>query len=240
MRNTVVSVICIVTTILIFCTTPVWVPADVGIYLEMCNGAEVAEPWNSRILIPWIVGLLGGTFEVFVLLNLIMFAVALYVYATVYDVFTALAFVVGTFSVLQIVIQLPLLEAPILLLIALALWVREKGNAYWFIPLCAVAAMTHPVALVIVVLVLITSGYGGWVFPLFAIPGIVVMYVLWPGSGMVLMLPIEIYKTVIMTVGVFWIGLLRIRKDRQGAMVLLVLGSCLCFAMVATYTAKCI
>ena len=238
MRNVVVSAVCIVVTVLIALTVPTWVPSDVQTYMDMVNGLEVSEPFNTRVLVPWLVNVLGGTYEHFVMFNLILFAIALYIYASVYDLVTALAFVVGTFSVLQIVIQVPMLESAILLLIALALWVSKNGNGLWFVPLCVIAALTHPIAFAIVVVICLTSGSEGWLPLLYVLPGVLVMVLLWPAGYGELMLPIEIYKTILITIGVFWIGLLRVRRDRHGVLVLAVLVLTLGFSMIATWTAK--
>ena len=131
-----------------------------------------------------------------------------------------------------------MLESAILLLIAVALWVRDRDNGVWFIPLCVIAALTHPVAFAIVGVICHTSGYRSRSSLLFTMPGLVVMLLLWPIGYGIMMLPIEIYKTILVTVGVFWIGLLRIKWDRQGALVLAVLLCTLGFALVATWTAK--
>lgn len=237
-RNVVVFAIYVVITILIAWTVPVWVPSDVGHYMDMVNGLEIAEPWNTRVMIPWIVRTLGGSYEGFVFLNLCLFAIALWIYARVYDLVTAMAFVIGTFGVLQIVVQLPMLESGILLLIAVALWVREKGNGLWFIPLCVFAAMTHPIAFTIVGVICHTSGYGSKASLLVMLPGIMFMALLWPTGYGIIMQPVEIYKMILSTVGVFWIGLLRIKRNRQGVSVLAVLVCCLGFSLLATWTAK--
>ena len=234
----------IIMTLLLIMLEPVWVTGDVEVYMRMAQGEWVELPFRLRPLIPWIINFLGGSYETFVVFNILLFMVSMYIYSRIYGVGVSILFFFGTYWVLNVVIQTPMLESGIIFWIVCALWVSNK-KVYFLSPfVLTMSFLTHPIALVLVTMIILTDkrlvAREPLVIPVIGIMflGVILLYA--EGYNVpALMQSIEIYATILTTIGVFWFGFATFNRFQpEGYRALLAVVLCIGFAYMGTYTAN--
>ena len=218
------------------------VPAisDYALYVRMAQGdMTVPAPWNTRVLVPFLVSLLGGTEWAFHWLNLLLLLLACIILAATYnDYFAPLLFLFGV-TVLRTSVGEAGIDAMIYLLVAIALMLseREGGTALYLIKLLlpVFAALTHPMALVLIGMVYLFNKephlllLGGTVFVLWLFP---VTY------GNLYWMDLKRLGGVIFYLSFLWIGGFTFKRDTTSLRDILIVICCIGFTFLASHAGR--
>jgi len=124
--------------------------SDYAVYMDMARGDPAVAPWNSRVLIPWIVGVLGPTETTFHNLNMFFILFTCIVLAYHFKDFLAPLLFVGFSLTMRESAGEAGLDAAIFLFVAVALFLADRDLDYAIPLLSVLAALTHPTAYLLI------------------------------------------------------------------------------------------
>ncbi|MHA1928258.1 MAG: hypothetical protein ACTSV2_06735 [Candidatus Thorarchaeota archaeon] len=220
--------------------TPTTPPiSDFEHYVDMANGLEAPDPFGKRILVPFLIGLMGGDPFVFHYVNLVLlvFAAAilyLYMDGDVRGLLTGLLFL-GCTRAISMYAGEPSPDAMTYLLIALTLYLTKKDIDWSILVIAPLAAATHPICCVFVSIIWLVQVFPDIKKSLYLIPGIIVFLLLLPESYGTLFLPdLERILWIVKSINILWIGVLALRKNRFSYLVILLILTTAGFSLIAT------
>jgi len=224
-----------VTIYLLTAKTPT-VPAvsDYAYYVSMAQGdLGVPVPFNTRILVPFLAGLFGGTEMVFHYMNILLaLATCLLMAYHFRDLIAPLFFLLGT-AQLRYSLGEPSIDAMIYLLVMVAI-ITAEWESPLAIPLVSVlAAMTHPVAFV-----LTSAIFTVYRRPHYTALGIVVFLVLFPAQGSLYLPTVSRMLWGLVYMSFLWAGLFTLGHNRESLRDLVVLACCGGFTILASNVAR--
>ena len=213
--------------------------SDFAYYMDMANGLYVPDPFGKRILMPFIVGLLGANIYVFHYINLILVtfsAVLLYMSnGKNKQSFISALLYLGCTRAITMYAGEPSPDGMTYFLIASTIFLVGKNYDWLNIVVFVLAAANHPISFVIVVAVFVISNYESPIKLLYLIPGAIVFLFLLPSSyGYIYFPDLPRLLNVVKSVNVLWLGILTIRKDKESFLLLSIILSCLGFSLVAS------
>lgn len=215
--------------------SPIAGGGDVDQYLTMAQGGVALDPWNKRPLVPFLASLFGGSALAFHYLNLAAFVIALFLFARTKGQLAAFVFLVSQQHVLTACIGEPLTDAFVLLWISSALFLVNRRRRLPLVPVAVFAALTHPIALLYVGLVVIMGFRLNEALVL--LPGLVVQLLLLPETGLVFF-PWLNYRDILLSLNLSLLGLGAVRPNREGFLAILAFALGLVLCLFASYTAR--
>jgi len=218
--------------------------SDYAYYVDMAQGNPVPEPWNKRILVPFLASLFGGTEQAFHYINLALLLVSCLMLAYLYaDYLVPLFFVLGTITMPNVVGEAGV-DSMIYFLVVLSLLVSFKKLDYTMPLISVLAALTHPIALVLTSIIFI-SEKKPYVIVIGAILFIVALIPV--GSyGLALYLPdFQRFKWTIFALSFLWVGVLLFPQDlrdrymrMEGVRDIFIILCCFGFTFLASHAGR--
>lgn len=213
--------------------------SDFAFYVDMANGLSAPDPFARRILVPFLAGLLGGSPMVFHYMNIILVAgaaVLLYLRSDsdAQGLVASLLFL-GCTRAITIYAGEPSPDGMTYFLIALTMFLLNTDKEWGVAIAACLAATTHPIAIIMIGLIWVINKTGEPIRLLYLVPGILIFIYLFPQSYGVLFVPdIPRILAMVKSINVLWIGLLSIKKDSKGLMIVGAICACAGFSLVAS------
>ena len=221
-----------------------WTPtvppvSDYVYYINMANGIPAPDPFGKRILVPFIVGLIGGTPDAFHYFNVVLLTLAVCLLYLGNDggrrgFIIGLLFLSCTRAIVLTAGE-PSPDAMTYLLVAMALYLVKIEHKWGIVFLAPIAAATHPIAFVIVTVIWVVNSLPDIVKLILLVPGIIVFVILLPHTYGTLFIPdFTRILWMVKSLSILWLGILGLRSNREGVQLLLVVGCCFGFSLLAT------
>jgi hypothetical protein len=212
--------------------------SDFAYYIDMANGLPAPDPFGKRILMPFIVGLLGGSPYVFHYINLALITLsATLLYMTKYNkqsFLSGLLFLACTRAI-TIYSGEPSPDAMTYFLIGSALFLVNYEYDWLNVVVLTLAAANHPISFVIVGAIIVINNFDKPMKWLYLVPGIVVFIFLIPQSyGLIYYPDIPRLLNVVKSVNILWLGVFTIRKDRDSVLLISIILATLGFSFIAS------
>jgi len=212
--------------------------SDFAYYADMANGLPAPDPFSTRILMPFIVSLLGGSPLVFHYINLVLVTLcATGLYITKYNKQSFLSglLFLGCTRAITIYSGEPSPDGMTYFLIIAALLIVEYEYDWLNVIVLTLAAANHPISFVIVGAIIVINNYKKPMKLLYIIPGVIVFIFLIPQSYGVIFYPdLPRLLNVVKSVNILWLGLLTLRKDRESVLLVSIILSTLGFSFIAS------
>ncbi len=213
--------------------------SDFAHYVDMANGLPAPDPFGKRILMPFIIGLLGGgTPHAFHYVNLVLITLsAIILYMDKYNTQSFLSglLFLGCTRAITIYAGEPSPDAMTYFLIASALYLANNEYDWLNVILLTLAAANHPISFLIVGAIIVIMNYDKPLKFLYTIPGIIVFILLFPESyGTIFYPDIPRLLNIAKSVTILWLGVLTVRKDRESVLLISVIVGAIGFTFIAS------
>jgi hypothetical protein len=213
--------------------------SDFAYYVDMANGLFAPDPFGKRILMPFIVGLLGGSPYTFHYLNLALITMCTTLLYLSYgrnqqSFISGLLFLACTRAITLYAGE-PSPDGMTYFLIASAIFLVNTKYHWLNLITITLAAANHPISLVIVGVIIVIYNYDKPERLLTLIPGAIVFLLLMPTSYGTIFIPdIPRLLNMVKSVNVLWLGVFAIRRDKESVLLILIILCTFGFSLIAS------